>query len=88
MGSYLSIHNDTDKTVFVNIGPDKAAIKIAGWITGSIAMLTFVHWSVNASQKGAAGAMMVAKRLNDSGMVELAPGDLISNYRCDFSLKK
>lgn len=31
MGSYLSVHNDTNDEWLVQIGPDQEAIRIAGW---------------------------------------------------------
>jgi hypothetical protein len=81
MGSYLSIYNDTDRTVSVSIGPDEAAAKIAGIVAMSVAGVATaggvvatmaVPCAAVAATLGVGNASMVAAAITAAGICEAA----------------
>lgn len=58
MGSYLSVHNDTQNTVTVKVGPDEAALDIASIIGGSIAAVAATITGVGFSLGAVTGGLL------------------------------
>lgn len=75
MGSYLSIHNDTPYTAYVSLGPDTAALSIAGYCftaVGAVAGVGALTCVAAGHVAGVVGAALGSEAIATAGTAALA----------------
>jgi hypothetical protein len=58
MGSYISIHNDTQDDWYCKVGPDKAALQVFKYISTAVAALALIVSTAGAASGAVLGALV------------------------------